>query len=492
MSSDLPLLIGYDPFTDLPDDHLARLVEDVVEMFVAPPPKALRPGQPERDPRVLLKVILYSCLTGVHSSRRMAQNCHENLAYLLLVRDDRPCHTALADARRSEGKTLRQLFSRLKEMAKQLGIPFLGRISMDSSKFSAIASHDSIVGRNDYDAVIATFETILALVEEADALEDLEGSPVKTSTGASRDQMREVLRSVGKGREKDLELSPRMVKRVRKSLEAVKAAKKADVSHVSTTDPDSRMMLIGADKTLGMGYQFEAVTDGGNLIVGRTGNHAGDGGRLLPLFELAQEVDPVPIVQVTADSGYFSTSQVLQLENSGVDVVVPDSTTVRELRFGPSAPESAPIQFVKVEGRNAYRCPEGNILMPSGHKNKSGQLFARYIASRECTNCPLAQQCLRQEKTKRRNIYVGELKEVIEEYLKKFKDPEVRKVYNSRGPTIETVFAIIHSIFGFHRWHVIGNESIASEGALLSCAYQLKKIQTQLRRMGKSLHEALA
>src|SRR5580692_424555 len=173
-----PLLIGYDPFVDLPLDHLARLVDELVDLAVELPDRAEGRGQPERDPRVLIKVILYSILTGVHSSRRMAQYCHEHLAFLFLVRDDRPCHTSLAQTRRSEAALLKALFRRLKGIAQKAGIPFLGRIAIDSSKFAANVSSESLVRRKDYDKAILAFETLLKLVEEVDAREDLEGAQV--------------------------------------------------------------------------------------------------------------------------------------------------------------------------------------------------------------------------------------------------------------------------------------------------------------------------
>lgn len=42
-----PLLIGYDPCIDLPKDHLARLVESVVEASVVVEQEQVHPGQPQ-------------------------------------------------------------------------------------------------------------------------------------------------------------------------------------------------------------------------------------------------------------------------------------------------------------------------------------------------------------------------------------------------------------------------------------------------------------
>jgi hypothetical protein len=89
-------------------------------------------------------------------------------------------------------------------------------------------------------------------------------------------------------------------------------------------------------------------------------------------------------------------------------------------------------------------------------------------------------------------LTVGEFKEELSRYLQRFKEPETREKYNARGPAIETVFAIIDSVLGFHNWHLRGEEGVAAEGALLSCAYQLKKIQVYLRKTGKTLAGAMA
>jgi len=486
-----PLLIGYDPYLDLPVDHLARLVDELVDMTVELPWRVDGPGQPERDPRVLIKVVLYSILTGVHSSRRMSQYCHEHLAFLFLVRDDRPCHTSLAQTRRSEAVLLKALFRRLRLIARDAGIPFLGRIAIDSSKFAANASSESLVRHKDYDKAIEAFEATLKLVEEVDAREDLEGTAVHSTTGVPQANMRGLLRSLGKEPDPDLKLSQRMVRRVESSIAVLKEAKAEGLSHVSLTDPDARMMPIGRKKKTDMGYQFEAIAEAGNLLEFGVGNHAADAGRLLPLVELAQKASPVPVTQVLADTGYFSSGQIHSLASAGMDVLVPDKATSRELKFGPSEPEEHPIEFTKLQDKDAYQCPQGNILKFKEYRQGSDQKFSRYVASRECTGCVLAQHCLKQKNAKYRHLTIGEYRDETKTYLAKFKDPEIRDAYRARSPWVETVFSVIHQTFRFDRWNVRGLQSIASEGAFLASAYGILKLRSHLKAQGKTLKEAL-
>ena len=71
-----PQLMEYDPFYDLPRDHLARLVEIVVKESIGPPKDTRGPGQPAFDPRLCVKVLTYGYATGVRSSRQEVSVSH--------------------------------------------------------------------------------------------------------------------------------------------------------------------------------------------------------------------------------------------------------------------------------------------------------------------------------------------------------------------------------------------------------------------------------
>lgn len=118
-----PLLIGYDPCVDLPKDHLARLVEMVVNEAVPAPETAEGPGQPAFDPRLCIKVLIYGYSTGVRSSRQLEKHCHESLPYLLLTRGDSPSYRTLCSARIDFGELLEEAWTAIYAVASASGMP---------------------------------------------------------------------------------------------------------------------------------------------------------------------------------------------------------------------------------------------------------------------------------------------------------------------------------------------------------------------------------
>ena len=92
----LPLSDFRELIVELPADHLARLVEQVVEEFVVPAPRPPGKGNPPYDPRLCAKVLIYGYATGTRSSRQLERLCQENIAYLFLTRGDTPPTTPSA------------------------------------------------------------------------------------------------------------------------------------------------------------------------------------------------------------------------------------------------------------------------------------------------------------------------------------------------------------------------------------------------------------
>jgi hypothetical protein len=195
-----PRLIGYDPVCDLPPDHLARLVEAVVEeaLTVAPHPRV--PGTCPYDPRLPIKVLIYGYATGTRSSRRLEQACAESLPYLFLTRGDTPSYRTLCRARLEHRDLLEQVWISLFAVAGRCGLKRVGKIVVDSTKLRADASPEAVLTPGEYSAVQAELARILEEARQVDEQEEQAGTPSATRLGASveREQMRDLLRRVRK------------------------------------------------------------------------------------------------------------------------------------------------------------------------------------------------------------------------------------------------------------------------------------------------------
>src|SRR5713226_5855691 len=193
-----PLLIGYDPVCDLPPDHLARLVEAVVEEAITVPRHPYGPGNAPFDPRLPIKVLVYGYATGVRSSRRLEQSCGESLPYLFLTRGDTPSYRTLCRTRVEQSELIEQVWISLFAVAGRCGLKRVGKIVVDSSKLRADASPEAVLTPEEYAAVRGELGRILEEARQVDEQEEQAGVRGTTRLGApvEREQMRDILRRV--------------------------------------------------------------------------------------------------------------------------------------------------------------------------------------------------------------------------------------------------------------------------------------------------------
>ena len=102
------------PSAKLPEGDLVFFLLDTVprldlEPFYASYELETR-GQPPFEPALLVCLLLYAYCVGVSSSRKIAQACERNLAFLAIVGDDRPDFRTISDFRKGHLETFADLF----------------------------------------------------------------------------------------------------------------------------------------------------------------------------------------------------------------------------------------------------------------------------------------------------------------------------------------------------------------------------------------------
>ncbi len=393
--------MGYDPALELPADHLARLVDQVVDQTVSVAGRQPKRGNIPYDPRLCLKVLVYGYALGIRSSRQLEEMCRDRLSFKLLTRGHVPNYHTLCNARVGHKDLLEQVWVGLLSVAEASGIKRCGRIVVDSTKLRANASPEAVLKEREYESVLREFERILQDAAKIDSAE-AECAPAETRTGKSVDteQMRDILRRVRKQMsrskqegekgdtpappvEKPKRLTARMRRRVQEAKSAIEDAQAAGRKNACITDPDARMMSGTRENKIQECHSFEAVTDNGVLVAAQSTQVGNDNGRLEELVDAARAQEPEGVKAVTADSGYYSGDMIARLAASGIDTCVPDSNTAadirRGLRIGATAGELIGTVLFKYDAEhNCYHCPEGNVLRHMQERQVQGQMVSIY------------------------------------------------------------------------------------------------------------------
>lgn len=264
-------------------------------------------------PEMMLSVWLYGYAVGVTSARRLERRLVEDLALRYLGGGARVDNWTLSAFRRRHGRALNDVFTQVLEMARELGMGKLGRVAIDSTRIKARASRDRIETEQKLRNERAKLRRQVRRWQKACDEDDSEPGGLQLAVSEAERKLAEM---------------PRRLEKLRKS----------GLTKLSRTDEDARFLRTrGGRKELGYTAEI-AVSDDHLIVAQRITQNAADNASLLPMVDEVEQQSGEQPEQVVADSGFFSLSNIEELERRGVDGYVPDSNLARELNTGQRCP----------------------------------------------------------------------------------------------------------------------------------------------------------
>jgi transposase len=183
----------------LPQDHIVHVLSEVVDQLdISPIAADLPQFSPSVDPRVMVKLLFYAYVSGVCSSRRIAQRCIEDVGFRVLTWNAAPAFRLISAFRRQYRPALQPLFLQIVRCCRQLGLNRVGDIALNgtagTAKASARRSGRSVWSESAYSRFVADVDAFFAKADETDAAEDRQfgvathgdGLPVALSRDDSR------------------------------------------------------------------------------------------------------------------------------------------------------------------------------------------------------------------------------------------------------------------------------------------------------------------
>jgi transposase len=108
-------------------------------------------GNPEYDPKAMMKLLVYGYSYGVKGSRKLERECYHNLSFIWLMGGLKPDHKTIAEYRRRHKKALRKLLKQCVRLCIKLNLIAGNVLFVDGAKIRANAGRAKSHGPEWYD-----------------------------------------------------------------------------------------------------------------------------------------------------------------------------------------------------------------------------------------------------------------------------------------------------------------------------------------------------
>jgi transposase len=324
-------------------------------------------GQPPFHPRVMVALLLYAYALGAASSRKIARLCERDLGYRIVSADQQPNFRTISEFRRIHLKSLQGLFVQVLHLAREAGLVKLGHVALDGTKVKANASKHKAMSyarmcerEAQYAKEVAQ---LLKRAQETDEAEDREYgrevrgdelpeelqfrekrlAKIRAAKQALEEAAKEKARSEGKLDEQDAPIPPKRGKppKTPPGTPEPKAQR-------NFTDPESPIMKMG-DGSFDQAYNCQAAVDSVHQIIvaQEATNAANDKQQVVPMFEQIRRNLGHKPRQGSADSGYYSESNVRYMRKRRIDdYLCPDRLRHGEMPPSVRGPIPAGLSFI--------------------------------------------------------------------------------------------------------------------------------------------------
>jgi transposase len=385
---------AHSPSTKLPEDDLVFFLLDVVPKLDLAPIDAVYQdetrGAPPFDPAMMVCLLLYAYCVGVFSSRKIAQACERNLAFLAIVGTDRPDFRTISLFRKNHLDAFADVFVQVLRLAQAAGLVRLGTIAVDGTKIQGNASRHKAMSygymTKEVGRLRAEIDALLKQAQDVDAEDD-------AALGVRRgDELPEELRrrqdrlAVIEAAMKRLEAEAKAAAEAERQRRAEEEAERqrtgtkrrgrepgpivetpSDKAQTNFTDPELSIMKM-ANKGWEYSGNAQASVDGACQIIlaCEVTDQCNDKQQAAPMGAATRaELDAAgiapagdetgarPLIPAALDTGYFSEAAVAALEGEGFD---PYIATERQRHHAvPLAPAAAAAEPAAATAKERMR-----------------------------------------------------------------------------------------------------------------------------------------
>ena len=250
----------------------------------------------------------------------------------------------------------------------------------------------------------------------------------------------------------------------------------------SISDKDARVGYKSRTESF-YGYKMEyGLTTEGQLITS-VGVHSGayvDGSEFSELLKQGRQAG-LKINSVYADKAYFKKDILKELKASGTAAYIPVSASSYRIDEDMFSYNKDSDEWICVRGN---RSVSKKTVQKKQKGRKPSTVYMYRFDKKDCTDCPLRDDCIKGRKAKARSLSVGDYAGEYYQHSQWAKTQEFIEEYMKRA-SIEWKNAEMKRFHGLARARGFGLPSITRQAKLTALAVNLKKIVTLIGQKEK-------
>lgn len=412
-------------------------------------------GRPSFQTSLFLKIYIYGYLNGIRSSRKLEKECVRNIELQWLCGSLKPNYHTIADFRKLNPAALRNTFKLFVLFLKEADLIGSELIAVDGTKFRA---HNS--KKNNYNP--KKIERHLAYIEEKtnEYLAQLDVCDAKEKSDKIT----------------NIEEKLKRLKEHKIKYETIAAQiEQGGEPQVSTTDPDSRALLIHG-QVVEVSYNTQAAVDEKHkLVVATQTLNRNDRNALSSIaLETIQNIESESFT-LLADKGYNNAREIEACQVQGIITIVAQQEIANSNDKG-TTKEYLATNFIYNKETDTYTCPQGQTLSTTGtwhtkQRSSSTHQFKKYRTT-ACKNCLVRTLCTAKADG-RREVERSQYAEALEANNKNYK--EQYSLYRKRQEINEHIFGTIKRVWGYYYTNLKGLKKVNGEWSLIMTVYNMKR-----------------
>jgi transposase len=406
-------------------------------------------GRAPYSPRLMLGLILYGVMQGVHSLRELERLARLDLGCMWITGGISPDHANIGRfiVLHEESITTTFFESLTKDLMRKTGSTS-ARLAGDGTVIEAACSHFRKLKA----------EAIRARAEAAKtAVEDDPDDPDAQAEKADSDRYLKILEEREQSRKR--------------------SGRPTDSLRISETEPEAMIQPAKRGRGIAASYKPSILANEDRFITAIALDPSSETKVVVALLDQSCRITGTQPKELLLDAGYFDNGVITATIKREISLLCPDGKLPGEVKQGKVYAKS---QFLYDEASDSYRCPAGEILnkLRETAATESKEAHTTY-GTKACTACSHRTACVTAKRARRieridSDVHRDALRAVMDQ-------DRVKPIFAKRQAMVEPVFSHLRGKQSLNRFRRKGLPAITREFALHAMAHNISRALALLR-----------